>query len=172
MGTRGPAPEPSAITRAKGNPAKKKLNREEPQPQLKAPRRPTNLSKEAKREWTRIVPKLLEVGLLTELDSAVLAMYCDAYGTWVKASKKVNEEGEVVQVGKYSYPQQNPWLTVKNKAIEQMNKSLSELGLSPSARTRIRTKAGKPMTERQKAVAKILGNLDERGIPTGPGAKA
>ena len=35
------------------------------------------------------------------------------------------------------YVQQNPWLTISSKQLELMHKYMSELGLSPVARTRV-----------------------------------
>ena len=38
------------------------------------------------------------------------------------------------------YVQQNPWLTISTKQLELMHKYMSELGLSPVARTRVHIK--------------------------------
>ena len=35
------------------------------------------------------------------------------------------------------YVQHNPWLTIANKQLELMHRYMSELGLSPVARTRV-----------------------------------
>ena len=43
MGRRGPAPKPTAIKKAEGNPGKRKLNTEEPQPLPGVPECPDHL---------------------------------------------------------------------------------------------------------------------------------
>ena len=52
---------------------------------------PAHLSPIAKAEWKRLVRQLQAVGLLTALDRAVLAGYCQAYGRWVEAERKLKE---------------------------------------------------------------------------------
>jgi hypothetical protein len=39
------------------------------------------------------------------------------------------------------YVQQNPWLTISNKQLELMHRYMTDLGLSPVARTRVDTHA-------------------------------
>lgn len=135
---RGRKPKPTALKILAGNPGKRPLNGCEPKPPVPAhpPRVPRHLNKEARREWRRIVKVLIDLGLYTEVDRAALAMYCQAWGRWVEAERTVRELGEVLVSPKGGL-YQNPWLHVANKAWEQLNKMLSEFGLTPSSRTRL-----------------------------------
>ena len=61
----------------------------EPEPEQTMPKCPKHLDKEARKEWKRTGKILENVGLMTELDMAVLAGYCDAYSQWAKATVEV-----------------------------------------------------------------------------------
>ena len=141
---KGRKPKPTAIKMLAGNPGKRPLAGE-PQPPIPAgtPYCPRHLNDEARREWRRIVKILLDLGLYTEVDRAALAMYCQAWGRWVTAERKVQEKGEVL-VSDRGGLYQNPWLHVANRAWEQMRKVLAEFGLTPSSRTRLVARAGEP----------------------------
>ena len=109
------------------------------------PRCPPHLSAEGKREWKRIVPELASLGLLTLVDRAALALYCQAWARWVDAEKKLEEFGNLVKTPS-GFAQQSPYLAIANKAMEQMGKFLAEFGMSPASRTRV-TATQKPVTE-------------------------
>lgn len=134
---RGRKPTPTALKRLAGNPGKRRLPKDEPTPRKAVPRPPAHLSKEAKTEWQRVIKELETLGLVTLLDRAALAAYCQAYGRWVRAEKALAEKGEIVK-SPSGYPIQNPFLAIANKAWDQMMRVLPEFGMTPSARTRVK----------------------------------
>src|SRR5690606_6541487 len=93
-------------------------------------------SDEAKREWRRISKELHRAGLLTSIDRAVLANYCQAWGRWVEAEEQLKKHGPIVK-SPSNYPIPNPYLAVANKAMQQMQRIMPELGMTPSSRSRI-----------------------------------
>ena len=133
---RGRRPKPTALKEVLGNPGKRPLNRREPKPVRAIPTCPAHLSPTAKAEWKRIAAQLHVVGILTQLDRAALAAYCQAYGRWVEAEMKLKETPALIRTAS-GYVQQNPWLQVANKQVELMHKLLAEFGLSPAARSRV-----------------------------------
>ena len=86
--------------------------------------------------------ELEPLGLLTGLDKAVFASYCQAWSIWVEATMKVRDSGLVVKASTGT-PMMNPYLPIVNKANEQMMKALVEIGMSPSSRSRVKV-AEKP----------------------------
>jgi P27 family predicted phage terminase small subunit len=100
------------------------------------------LSGAAKREWRRIAPELERLGLLTLVDRAALAAYCEAWARWRQAELKLKEMGLVVRNSKMTGWMKNPWLLVADKAMEQIRAFASEFGLTPAARTRIQVPKG------------------------------
>lgn len=100
------------------------------------PRCPAHLSDVARREWRRLAPVLHEAGILTVADRAALAAYCQSYGRWVEAEEQLQKTPSLLKAPS-GYVQQSPWLSVANKQLELMGRYMSELGLTPSARTRL-----------------------------------
>lgn len=142
---RGRKPKPTKLKVLQGNPGKRKLNKNEPQPKSKprGPYCPRWLDKDAKNEWRRIAKQLKDIGLLTDVDTAVMAGYCQAYSRWKKAEEAIKKHGMIYKPNKDNdYIQQSPFVSISNKAQEQMRKFIVELGLSPSSRSKIEIPGG------------------------------
>ncbi len=133
---RGRKPKPTHLKLLEGNPGNRPLNPGEPKPERHIPTCPAHLCPTAKAEWKRLAAQLHMLGMLTTLDRAVLAGYCQAYGRWAEAERKLKETPAILKMPS-GYIQQNPWLTISNKQLELMAKFMSELGLSPVSRTRV-----------------------------------
>jgi len=134
---RGRKPLPSNVVRLRGNPGKRRLNDAEPRPLAKTPTCPACLGDEARTEWKRLSNELSELGLLTGLDRAMLAAYCQAHALWVEAVASIERYGMMVK-SPNGYPMQSPYVAVANKQVEIMVRIAAELGMTPSSRTRIR----------------------------------
>lgn len=138
----GPAPKPSHLKAVAGNPGHRPLNKREPAPEIIAPPRPAHLAHEAAAEWDRIVPILIGLKLLSEVDGAALALYCQSYARWQQAEAKIAElrakggDGLLIKAPS-GYPIQNPYLAVANRAMEDCHKYLQAFGLSPASRSRV-----------------------------------
>lgn len=138
MGIRGPAPKPTMIKMIQGNPGKRPLNHNEPQPDLSAPECPEYLDAVARVEWDRLVKILLAMRVLTEADYIALGNLCQAYSTLIDAQKKLSKAG-ILYKTKSGYIQQSPLLGIVNSQMALINALLRELGLTPSSRTRVST---------------------------------
>ena len=136
MAQRGRKPTPTAIKELEGNPGHRPLNPNEPKPLRKAPACPKWLSDDAKREWRRLVKKLEALGVLTELDMAVFATYCDAFAKWKEADEFLTQRG-LFFITPSGYPQQFPQVAIAQNYAKLMNRCAEQLGLTPSARSRI-----------------------------------
>jgi P27 family predicted phage terminase small subunit len=133
---RGRKPLPSNVVRLRGNPGKRRLNDAEPRPSPRVPTCPACLGDEARKEWRRLARELAELGLLTGLDRGLLAAYCQAHAMWVEAVSSIERYGTMVK-SPNGYPMQSPYVAVANKQVEIMVRIASELGMTPSSRTRI-----------------------------------
>lgn len=109
----------------------------EPKPRLGIPDCPAHLDDEAKAEWFRIVPELQAMSILSRVDGAALAAYCQSYSLWVQASLKVRELGIVVK-SPNGWPMQSPYLSIANVQMEAMRKFLTEFGCTPSSRSKVK----------------------------------
>jgi P27 family predicted phage terminase small subunit len=134
----GPPKKPTAWRRAEGNRGKRAWNHAEPQPPEGTPDCPEHLSDEARTEWHRLVDTLVSMGVITIVDRAVLAAYCQAYGRWVEAERKLQETPVLFKTPS-GYVQQSPWLNIANRQMELMGRYMAEIGLTPASRSRIAT---------------------------------
>jgi P27 family predicted phage terminase small subunit len=108
------------------------------------PSPPDELNPDARKEWGRVARKLRGQGLFTELDRGMLAAYCQAYGRWAQAERALAEMGKLDPVTgglmirtKSGNAIQNPIVGTANKAMSDMARFAAELGMTPSARTRV-----------------------------------
>lgn len=92
------------------------------------------LTPEARCEWRRVLPILVEHKTLTEADIATFANYCQAIGTVIAAQKVLTTEG-LTYTGN-SGPKRHPATGVLNDAMTQARQLAAELGLTPVSRSR------------------------------------
>ena len=70
MAKRGRKPKPTALKKLEGNPGKRPLTELEPLPPISVLRCPNWLLPEARKEWRRLAPALINMGVLTLADAA------------------------------------------------------------------------------------------------------
>ena len=126
------------------------------------PRCPAHLSDVARREWRRLAPVLHEAGILTVADRAALAAYCQSYARWVEAEEQLQKTPALLKAPS-GYVQQSPWLSVSNKQLELMGRYMSELGLTPSARTRLGLDESGPVHDPITKIEFVTVGKDEDG---------
>jgi P27 family predicted phage terminase small subunit len=127
--------KPTRLKLIEGNPGKRKLPGNEPQPELGA-EPPKWLSVEALKHWPLVAEQLTEVGLLTTLDATALGLYCEAFARWKTANDHVVQFGTVVK-SPSGYPIVSPFLAIANRAYDQLVRMLAEFGMTPAARTKV-----------------------------------
>ena len=136
MATRGRKPKPSAMKELEGNPGKRAMNSREPKPEKKAPACPKWLEGEAKKEWRRLAKQMEAIGILTEVDRAAFASYCQAYARWKEAEEWITEHGNIVRTPS-GYWQTVPQVSIAQTYLKIMNRIAEQFGLTPSSRSRI-----------------------------------
>jgi P27 family predicted phage terminase small subunit len=150
----GRRPKPSYLKLVTGNPGKRPINKNEPKPSReKLPSAPAELYEDAKIEWRRIARELHRLGLLTTLDRAALAAYCQAWGRWIAAERALAEmakrdmltHGLLIKTTNGNAIQ-NPLVGTANRAMMAMMRCALEFGMTPSARSRLSSPQGADMT--------------------------
>jgi P27 family predicted phage terminase small subunit len=137
MGRRGPPPKPAKLKKLEGTYRKDRdAGGQALEPPPGVPVRPKWLDKEASAEWDRVVPQLVELKVLTGLDGAALERYCVAHSNWVRAQRDVQKNGPVVKTP--FGPQKNPNVKLAQDERAAARLLAGELGLSPSARSRVK----------------------------------
>lgn len=157
----GRKPKPTHLKLVTGNPGKRTIKPDAIQPPARsrvlAP--PEHLSREAKNEWKRLAPMLTKLGILSDLDRASFAAYCQAYGRWKAAEDSLADlarkddsgMGAMLVTTKAGNTIQNPLVGVANRAMDMMVKYAAEFGFTPSARTRVQDAA--PQAAKAKAAS-------------------
>lgn len=132
----GRKPKPTALKIVTGNPGKRPLPENEPKPKQADLSVPDGLSVEASKHWQVVARQLHDARILTELDTHALCLYCEAYSKWMEANNNIAKYGMVVK-SPNGFPVQSPYLSISNKAFEQMKGIMVEFGMTPSSRTRV-----------------------------------
>lgn len=181
----GRRPKPTAMKELAGNPGHRPLNDSEPRPDTGAPEMPKGMPAAARREWARIVPPLIQLGMLTSIDGKALAAYCDAYAHWEMARKEILKHGLLVEepitglegaiIG--TRYKANPAVSEYNTFSKLMKSYLIEFGLTPASRSKLKIEKANdtpdPMAElltRPKAQADAKANAPlhfDTGVKSG-----
>ena len=132
---RGRKPKPGNLKIIEGNPGKRPLG-EELRPRPLTPTRPEWLLPEAKREWTRIVPELERLSLLTIVDRGALAAYCQAWARAVAAEEVIAKEGATYWSATGQW-KTRPEVYIAMREWQAVRSFGSEFGLTPASRTRM-----------------------------------
>jgi P27 family predicted phage terminase small subunit len=89
--------------------------------------------------------------MLTRIDASVFTNWVVACDLYDQALRKVNEYGLLVKAPITGTPMQSPALSILNRQARDISKFASELGFTPTSRTRVkvdrRTKKQSPFGE-------------------------
>lgn len=136
MSKKGRKPKPTALKKAQGNPGRRPLPENEPQPNEldSMPRAPSFLNVEGRKFWKKVGSELIDCGLLTKIDLPAFGMLCHAYQNCLEIHGKLEESGLI-----YSTPSgiERPhplWKIAKDEGRNLLNLA-KEFGLTPSSRT-------------------------------------
>lgn len=108
------------------------------------PRMPRHLTPEARREWKRVLPMLLQRKSLTEGDATALALYAETYSRWLVAKNEVAQNGitiETTVLDKHGAAvltrKTNPALRTLENCERSLRSLLREFALTPATRERV-----------------------------------
>jgi P27 family predicted phage terminase small subunit len=142
MARPGPKPAPALAVVREGNPGKRPIKDSVklPPSALSEPKWEDMLDEvsaaHASRLWQQLAPTLARsVGLVGEQQVA-LEEYCLTVARIQRGERALKEQGEVIP-GAMGGLVKNPWTTVLNQYRAHLRSLIGELGLSPSAATRI-----------------------------------
>lgn len=151
---------PANVHLLRGNPSKKSFDElagdQAVRVPVEVPTIPAHLNSAARSEWSRITPHLVAAGLITQLDRAALAAYCQAYGEWAlceaRVKQKLKELGAdgkergadgLIDVTPSGYKQVSALAQARDRALDRMLRFAKEFGLTPASR--IQSTAGQQL---------------------------
>lgn len=127
---------PTNLKVLKGTARPSRENKAEPKMPAGAPECPEHLDEEAKREWFRVVPSLVGASILTRVDHAALAAYCQNVSRWIKAERQIAEEG-ITFTGDNGMIRRHPAVGIAHDAMMAIKAFACEYGLTPVSRARV-----------------------------------
>ena len=133
----GRKPIPSKMKVLKGTDQPCRMNPEEAEPEVEIPKPPEHLNADAMAEWERVSVELYNLGLMSKIDRTALAGYCQVYGRWVEAERAIEQKGMLIKTTNGNVIQ-SPFVSIANRSLELMHKYLTEFGMTPAARARVR----------------------------------
>lgn len=152
MGARGPKPQSNVVKLLRGNPGRRTLDLSEGvQPEVAVPSIPAHLSKEARKEWKRITVELEALGLISRLDRAALAIYCQTWARLVQAEMELEKrrataeasgqnefDAVFVQTTPTGFQRESMLIRLVGKLQQDCDRYLASFGMSPSSRSKVK----------------------------------
>jgi P27 family predicted phage terminase small subunit len=144
--------KPTALHLVNGNPGKRALSGNEPEPMLLTDLSPpAHLSERSAAIWREVAPMLRRLQVLTEADVLALEMLCDSVADYRLARAELGDDfvrptgkgGEMV----------SQWLVAKQMSSKRAEAFMSKFGMDPVSRSRV-------MVEPQ---GDLFGQADNKG---------
>lgn len=120
------------------------------------PDAPASLSDDARAEWDRVIGELAAAKLLSKLDRAVLALYCQAWADYWAAKAIVEEEGWTA-VGSTGNVVEHPAVKSMHRSWEHCVRAAREFGMTPSGRAAIRVPDAPEKSTDEQALFGVVG---------------
>ena len=140
MARGGRKPQPTALRILRGNPGQRRLPAAEPKAvPLESDAVPGELAEDdvAIREWQRITPGLIATGHIASTDRLGLIVYCQRWSQYLTLEQAARDDPEAWRK-----------TNLAHKACELLLRTMAELGLTPTSRTRVHAlKAGAPVSK-------------------------
>lgn len=144
MGKRGPRPLPAAVLERRGSWRANQARENAPVPPEGAPKQPGWLPPRSKKYWKPAIAILEHMGVVTKAEEVLVGRYCETIALWREmgayiakngsTGESYNKNGDPV---KKKRPEAELYLAYSKQLLDIER----ELGLTPSARTRIAAKA-------------------------------
>ena len=132
--------KPTSLKLLQGTARPDRVNANEPKPAAADLTVPPGLDTYGRQAWKRWAPLLQGLGILTEVDVDVLALLCDAYSQWRRASRAVR------RIDPTSEAYRKVAVSVE-KARDQMRMFATEFGMTPASRSRLQVVAPEAVDE-------------------------
>lgn len=146
----GPPRTPVELTLLRGNPGKRRVNRNRPKPAGK-PRKPADLDPEASKLWDGVVRDYAHTGVLTGVDAGVLRIYVEAESRY-RVAARLAAAGPLV-MGQKRELVRNPAHQIARDNADLAIRAARELGFTPASRSALVPAGGGGAASEEDALA-------------------
>ncbi|HIC1917612.1 phage terminase small subunit P27 family [Citrobacter freundii] len=144
----GPPKTPTHLRLVRGNPSKRPINKNEPQPPKGVPPVPKHFDKQGKYWFKRMAEELDAIGVISLLDARALELLVEAYTEYRHHCETLDREGYTYAVysdddadeGKereIRMIKPHPAAMMKADAWKRLRTMLAEFGMTPSSRSKV-----------------------------------
>jgi P27 family predicted phage terminase small subunit len=119
------------------------------------PDMPDFLDDYARAEWNFVAPGLCAMGILAEIDKAILTAYCQSWSMAVRATEEMGDN--LVEDTAVGGTKANPLVGIANKAWADVVRYGTELGIGESARARLGMQRQGPKKSKFEGLVSISG---------------
>lgn len=102
----------------------------------------------ARDEWKRVIPQLLEINVVGNLDLANVAGYCNAYAGYRKATEELDKMPLVYVDKADGKTKSNPYVSIQAQYAQEMRRFGDLCGMSVSSRLKAAATQTKKEAER------------------------
>ena len=146
----GRRPMPSAWRAAHGHGQPPPLVSAIHPPPTEEPKLPDDISEDAQYKWLEVTDIMRTMGTLSVAYSDLLRLYCQTWDTYQKAYKRMHSSGLVVVNKKSGAKKASPYALVVRQAQQNLVRMQTELGLTPSAKSRLVVPSRKEVSARNR----------------------
>jgi P27 family predicted phage terminase small subunit len=136
----GTKPTPRNLRIVRGMDRPDRQNDDEPVLPISIPHPPEYLTDSQQNIFTDMARKLARMRVMSDADIDALAIYAVNFIEMVDANERIREMGLVVRAPKTNVPMHNPFLSIRNNAQKTCLTILTEFGMTPSSRTRVKAR--------------------------------
>jgi len=146
MGSRGPKPKPTRLKIIEGTfrPDRVPPDAVQDEPVTEIVPAPAFLGGDARKEWQRLMPKLVKLKLFSPKDTDALVEYCQALSVQRDAALDIQTRGNIIEVTRetkkgevYVSRETNPSIDIFAKMHAIVHRGIARFGLSPADATRV-----------------------------------
>jgi P27 family predicted phage terminase small subunit len=141
MGLRGPPPKPTALRLLEGNPGRVRINPNEPKPRpATTVEPPSDLPEEGRLVFSALSQELINCGLMSAVDLEPFGRYVRLLLEYRNADKEIKGKFFIPmrdKLGQFAYFVPNPWVGVRDRAMDRLLRLEREFGMTPASRVRM-----------------------------------
>lgn len=134
--------KPTRLKVLQGNPGKRPLPENEPEPKAVMPKMLKEMDKDARKTWKALGPTLVKLGLLCETDGISFGLLCQLRSRLKKCIEKVNGLNELIDENVFTDEKGEDFIrcrtaayvTVEEKYYKLFRTYASDFGLTPRGR--------------------------------------
>ena len=133
----GRKPLSAAEKLRRGNPGKRPVIDNAPKPQAYDGEIPYWLTENAKQIWAEYVDSLLNNGYLSDVDVPIFGMWCEAFARYLWLTHQLDQLDQEITISPTGIVRPHPYLAQRTQAAKELVKITSEIGMSPTSRTKV-----------------------------------